>query len=119
MISQPLYTDNRGILRFKENDVILYLLHKSGITIEQVASLPFSNEDKIQFVQLIGIDIVAFEFLPFVTSDLFNAYMIMNSDSTSSEESRIRSLEIELSALRAMLREPISRLYDIDPDILK
>ena len=51
---QPLYKDEDGKLRFKQNDIVRYLLDAGGIDFYQLALIPFSSEDRKQFYQLIG-----------------------------------------------------------------
>ncbi len=51
---QPLFTDENGTTRFKANRIVRYLLDAGGIDLNQIAILPFSDDDRRQFCQLIG-----------------------------------------------------------------
>ncbi len=54
---QPLYLDDEGKPRFKANNIVRYLLNYArdhGVGLNELASMPFSDEDFEQFYQLIG-----------------------------------------------------------------
>ncbi len=51
---QPLYEDEHGVLRFKRNAIVRYLLDAGGIGLKDLGLIPFSLEDRKQFYQLIG-----------------------------------------------------------------
>jgi hypothetical protein len=51
---QPLATDIHGVIRFRGNNVVRYLLDKGGIDLNDLAMMTFSDEDRCQFAQLIG-----------------------------------------------------------------
>ena len=57
---QPLYEDDDGILRFKHNTIVQYLLDHGGIDLNALARVPFSPEDREQFHQLIGYSLDGF-----------------------------------------------------------
>lgn len=51
---QPLYKSESGVVRFKPNAIVQYLLDNGGISMNDIACLDFSREDREQFAQLIG-----------------------------------------------------------------
>ena len=51
---QPLVIDEHGVLRFKENKIIRFLMEKSGFDLNKLAIEKFSVEDREQLAQLIG-----------------------------------------------------------------
>lgn len=61
---QPIITVD-GVARFKENAIVRYLLDAGTIDLNQLAALPFSNEDRNQFAQLIGYSVGGFGDLPY------------------------------------------------------
>lgn len=65
---QPLYTDRRGVVRFKENAVVSYLLDKGGLTLNDLALVDFPQEDLEQFAQLIGYSLRGFGELHYVSN---------------------------------------------------
>jgi len=70
---QPIAPDKNGIMRFKENAIVSYLLDNGPFDMNQLARLPFSDEDWEQFAQLIGYSLSGFGELSYVSSDTYNA----------------------------------------------
>lgn len=74
---QPLFTNSVGITRFKENEIVRYLLDNNGISnhtkidMNVLARLPFSREDREQFAQLIGYSLNGFSELQYVSDDTY------------------------------------------------
>lgn len=59
---QPIYVDTQGVVRFKRNAIVDYLLAeagKRGFTLNQLVAVKgdFSQDDWEQFYQLIGYSI--------------------------------------------------------------
>ena len=54
---QNIIIDKKGIARFQENAMVVYLLNKGGIDMNNLAMLDFSDEDRMQFAQLIGYSV--------------------------------------------------------------
>jgi len=69
---QPIVRDDHKVERFKENKIVRYLLDNGGIDMNQLAALPFSAEDRVQFAQLIGYSLCGFSELPYVSDKTFN-----------------------------------------------
>ena len=68
---QPVFKDEGGILRFRENAIVRYLLdladkHKLA-NLNSLAELPFSQEDREQFTQLIGYALGGYHELSYVS----------------------------------------------------
>jgi len=51
---QPLCLDAMGTLRFKANAIVRHLLDNGGISLNDIACMDFTREDREQFAQLIG-----------------------------------------------------------------
>jgi hypothetical protein len=73
---QPLITDNQGVVRFKENAIVRYLLDYNGnpgtkIDLNTLATLPFTQEDREQFAQLIGYSLNGFSELSYVSRETY------------------------------------------------
>ena len=69
---QPVIKDDDGVLRFRENAIVRYLLdlarkHKIA-DLNSLAELPFCQEDREQFTQLIGYAITGYHELPYVSN---------------------------------------------------
>lgn len=69
---QPLIKDNDRILRFKQNAIVRYLLDAGPFDLNHLAIIPFSQEDKEQFAQLIGYSLSGFGNLSYVSDETYN-----------------------------------------------
>jgi hypothetical protein len=121
---QPLITDDRGVLRFKENtlvDKLLDIAQKHGYGLNQIVADPeVKQEDLAQLYQLIGYSLSGYGELNQVTDQDFNAASVMSGDPTlSAQQARIQALEVTLSELRNLMATPIATLYGIHEDDLK
>jgi hypothetical protein len=54
---QPLYIDSDGVVRFQQNEIVRHLLDCGDYDLNNLARLPFSDEDRRQFAQLIGYSV--------------------------------------------------------------
>ncbi len=57
---QPLLVDDEGIVRFRANRIVAYLLDAGPVSMNHLAELPFSREDKKQFAQLLGYSVCGY-----------------------------------------------------------
>lgn len=118
---QPLFEDQHGRTRFKSNTIVQHLLDwatERGMGLNELARMPFSDEDRQQFAQLIGYSLDGYgELSGYVDDDAYNAAANM-AQGMSEEQARIAALQEELDAVRAALREPMARLFGLHPDSL-
>jgi hypothetical protein len=64
---QPVvFTD--GVARFKENAIVSFLLNAGPFDMNQLALMPFSEDDRNQFAQLLGYSVSGFGELPYADS---------------------------------------------------
>jgi hypothetical protein len=71
---QPLYVDGDGVTRFKGNAIVRMLLEtarSAGVDLNTLAGMPFSNEDREQFAQLIGYSLGGFGELSYVSEETY------------------------------------------------
>jgi len=115
---QPLVTDEHGTLRFKGNAIVRHLLDHGGIDLNQLACLDFSDEDRMQFAQLIGYSLSGFGELSYVDDETYGAAETMHTAGVSDLEARNIVMTEQLVELRAALREPMARLFGVHPDDL-
>lgn len=55
---QPIDWDDQGVLRFRQNKIVCWLLHAGPFDMNQIAVLPgISREEREQFAQLIGYSV--------------------------------------------------------------
>ena len=59
--AQPLEKDKDGHLRFKSNSIVKHLLEKGPVGLHELRIKNFPREDYVQFAQLIGYSLSAFE----------------------------------------------------------
>jgi hypothetical protein len=116
---QPLEIDAHGVLRFKANAIVQYLLDKGGLNMNDLAIVQFSKEDRQQFAQLIGYSLSGYGDLGYVTDDAYGVADKMYSENLSEKDAKIAYFETELIELRSTLRKPIARLFGIHPDDLE
>ena len=70
---QPLITDKNGTTRFKGNAIVGFLLDAGPFDMNQLAVMHFSDEDREQFVQLIGYSLSGFGELSCVSDKTYDA----------------------------------------------
>ena len=63
---QPLYEDEHGVVRFKPNRIVRFLLDSGPFDMNKLAAMDFSREDYVQFAQLIGYSLGGFGELSYV-----------------------------------------------------
>ena len=71
--TQPLKKDAQGVIRFKANEIVRYLLDNGGIDLNQLACLDFTDEDRQQFAQLIGYSLSGYGELSYVSDEAYDA----------------------------------------------
>lgn len=69
---QPLFKDEHGTLRFKQNAIVRFLLDAGPFDLDMLAKMPFSAEDWEQLAQLIGYSLSGFGELPYVTDATYD-----------------------------------------------
>lgn len=69
---QPLIRASDGVVRFKENAIVRFLLRTGRFTMNDLADMPFSVEDQTQFAQLIGYTLDVFGDLSYVTDEEYS-----------------------------------------------
>lgn len=70
---QPIFLDRHGVMRFKDNKIVRYLLDYAsarGCSLNELACMEFSDDDRRQLAQLIGYSVGGFSDLSYV-SDAF------------------------------------------------
>lgn len=115
---QPLEKDADGTLRFKGNAIVQHLLDHGMITLNDLAVLEFSQEDREQFAQLIGYSLGGFGELSYVTDETYSAAKRIYEAGGSPVDARLFVATAKLAMLRDALRGPVAELYGIHPDDL-
>ena len=115
---QPLEKDEHGILRFKPNALVVYLLDNGGLDMNDLARKRFSQEDREQFVQLIGYSHSGSGDLDYMTDATWEAAERMHDMGETEGQARITQLEQTLQNARAHVRGAAAALFRILPDDL-
>jgi len=114
---QPLDKDDSGVIRFRENAIVRFLLDAGPFDLNQLAAMEFSAGDREQFAQLIGYSLSGFGELSYVTDETYNAAELM-AGGADEREARITSLEGTLNEIRKGLRIAVPAAFQIHPDDL-
>lgn len=118
---QPLEDDGKGVLRFKSNAIVKALLdhgQKTGMGLNEIATMEFSREDREQLAQLIGYSHSGAHDLGYVSSEVLDAAESMFNQEQTECEARLRSVQSRLDAAMKGMREGAAELYGIHPDDL-
>lgn len=113
---QPIISVD-GVLRFKENKIVSFLLEHGGYDLNKLAQMDFPREDREQFAQLIGYSLSGFGELSYVSEETYVAaeQMIIGD---SELQARVTSLENMLRDVRDGLKKVIPVVFKIHPDDL-
>lgn len=60
LVFQPIVVAKDRVIRFKENAICRWLVDSKRADLNQLATLPFSDADRMQFAQLIGYSVSGF-----------------------------------------------------------
>lgn len=116
---QPIITDEDGVLRFRANKVVRYLLDHGGLDLNDLArKVRDCPEDWAQFAQLIGYSLSGFGSLSYADSDTYEVADRMAREGMTEQEARIQYLEALLEEIRADAKSLVARLFSIHPDDL-
>lgn len=115
---QPVYRDEHGTLRFKENAIVRYLLDNGGIDLNKLAMLHFNQADREQFASLIGYSLGGFDELSYVGDEASMAAERMANGETECE-ARNAALREQLEGIRKGLKEAVPHAFRIHPDDLE
>lgn len=109
---QPLVTDEKGVVRFKANAIVRYLLDNGGITMNDLAVQDFPREDREQFSQLIGYSHSGASDLGYMSSEVLDAAKEMSTNVSINElEARNKILREYIEDIKAEMRPVFDRLY--------
>lgn len=70
---QPVILDKAGVPRFRENAIVTFLLDSGPFDMNKLTVMPFSEEDREQFAQLIGYSVGGFGELSYVSHEAYEA----------------------------------------------
>jgi hypothetical protein len=115
---QPLGDDGKGVLRFKMNAIVCYLLDHGGLDMNKLAELDFTVEDSQQFAQLIGYSLGGYGELSYVDNLAYDAACAV-ADGKDVQAARLEAAESLLAEVRKLLKPGVAVLYEKHPDDLE
>jgi hypothetical protein len=68
-VMQQIEFDAEGVARFRKNAIVRHLLDAGPFNLNSLAGLPFSDDDREQFAQLIGYSVCNFGELPYAANE--------------------------------------------------
>jgi biotin synthase-related radical SAM superfamily protein len=68
---QTIVRDDNGVLRFRQNAIVRYLLDAGHIDLNDIALRRFDDEDRAQLAQLIGYSLSGFSELSYVNDETY------------------------------------------------
>lgn len=105
--------------RFVKNAIVEYLLDNGGIDLNKLAVLPFDDEDREQFAQLIGYSVSGYQSLNYVSDESAGlAGNLCDNQSISEQEAYIKHLEETLAEAREGIKKAATAVFAIHPDDL-
>ena len=107
---QPLIKDKHDVLRFKKNEIVSFLLDQGGFDMKKLGAMPFSDEDREQFAQLIGYSLSGFAELSYVSDETYEAARELLEDKNTEQEARISVLDNKLNNVREKMREKMKEV---------
>lgn len=114
-----MVTDEHGVIRFKENNIVRFILDNSGINLNDIARKHFDNDDMQQFMQLIGYSLDGYAALSYTSMDVIQAADTMAEKGLSATEAENEILKLKLDTVRDALRSLATELFKIHPDDLQ
>lgn len=68
---QPVEWDGQGVIRFKQNAIVRFLLDAGPFDLNMIAQMPFSREDHEHLAQLIGYSVSGYGDLSYVSDETY------------------------------------------------
>lgn len=112
---QPIALDKNNTPRFKENKIVTFLLDNGPNDMNSLARIPFENNDREQFAQLIGYSVGGYCELSYVSNeskDIAEAMCLPENMGKSELELRNEVLRDNLNKLRSSMIEAITKVCD-------
>ena len=115
---QPLENIN-GMIRFKENKIVRYLLDNGGIDLNKLAVMDFDDNDREQLSQLIGYSLSGYGDLSHVSDESYYVAEAMLKDpKTNDLQERYNHLCMELDNIKVGLKMAAVSAFRVHPDDL-
>lgn len=109
---QPLYETDNGVIRFKENKIVRYLLDNGGIDMNQLACLEFNDNDREQFAQLIGYSHSGFGELSYVSNETYEAAENIYEEGCTDQEARLKFYRDKFNGIKDNIKNLVHLTFD-------
>ena len=104
--------------RFVMNRIVDKLLEVAPIDLNDIAMMDFTNQERMQFAQLIGYSVSGFGGLSYVDDETYEAAE-RKAQGATEDEARNSALRNQLSEVRKGLKIASAAAFDIHPDDLE
>ncbi len=104
--------------RFVPNRIVEKLLETSTIDLNDIAMMPFTDQERMQLAQLIGYSLTGFGELSYVDDETYNAAEEYQNTETELE-CRVLALRETLEKVRIGAKIAACALFKIHPDDLE
>lgn len=118
---QPIYTTDTGHRRFQPNAIVDHLLDCASAgrkcDMNDLACMPFSQEDRQQFAQLIGYSLGGYSELSYVSDESYRAACKVAEDpELDPVQAELAACKDLLHTVRVGMRYALGELYGKHPD---
>ena len=117
---QPLQRDEDGVLRFRANAIVRYVLNwgrAHGHGLNEIATMEFSKEDWRQFAQLIGYSLDGYGDLSYVDEAAYEEARKM-AEKTPDQLDRLQRWQTDAARTLVALRRHATGQETLDGDCL-
>jgi hypothetical protein len=104
--------------RFIPNRIVETLLNRASFGLNEIARMDFTDQERMQFAQLIGYSISGFSELSYVDDETYEAACSITSG-MNEVEARNDALREQLDEARKGLKIAVGALFKIHPDDLE
>lgn len=116
---QPLEIDGQGVVRFKANAIVQWLLDEGPFDLNDIARKGFAREDHEQFAQLIGYSHGGAGDLAYMSDEVLDAAERQFQYGGTEGDARAEVLREQLARARGGMREGVAALFQIHPEDLE
>lgn len=103
--------------RFIPNRIVERCLEKCSINLNDIATMDFTDQERMQFAQLIGYSVSGFGGLSYVDNETYESACTM-ADGCSEADARLDSLRDQIKDAKEGLKKAACALFPIHPDDL-
>jgi hypothetical protein len=103
--------------RFVQNRIVRDLLDKGPLDLNIIAVGDYTQQERIQFAQLIGYSLSGFSSLSYVDNETYQAAELL-SDGLVASEARYTALSVQMENIKENVRNAAVELFNVHPDDL-